>query len=104
MSVLITHSDDLHQNTYFIEMLFSFPAYLPPASDYDIQQQRNRLKHAVNEEDRASLLEATFADRRQHVVTLGTPMKKFLKLYPVLRDREEVRNGAHHSPVWERWE
>ena len=71
--------------------MFSLPAYLPPPPEDDVQQARNKLKReGLGAEERAALLSLTFPDRRQHAVAMRTPMKKFLHLYPALKDYDEV--------------
>ena len=58
-----------------------------------MQQTRNRLKQeGLTEEEREALRDATFPDRRQHAVALATPMKKFLCMYPMFKNHEEVSN------------
>ena len=82
--------------------LVIFPAYLPPAPEEDVQQQRNRLKRGdLDNEERKRLMEETFSDRRQHAVALRTPMKKFLQMYPALKQQEEV-SMVSTFPVLER--
>ena len=66
--------------------------------DEDAQYLRNRLLRQLDEgkltsegkAERAALIDATFADRRRHVVSLRTSMKKLLELYPILRNPDEV--------------
>ncbi|KAF0288806.1 hypothetical protein FJT64_019945 [Amphibalanus amphitrite] len=64
----------------------------------DVQHLRNRLLKHLHEAnltsegkaEREALINSTFADRRRHVVTLRTSMRKLLELYPILRNPDEI--------------
>ena len=56
-----------------------------------MQVHRNRLRQeGLTEEEREALRDLTFADRRRHAVALSTPMKKFLHMYPMMKNHQEV--------------
>ncbi|KAF0287362.1 hypothetical protein FJT64_014209 [Amphibalanus amphitrite] len=64
--------------------------YLPPEPEEDMQVHRNRLRQeGLTEEEREALRDLTFADRRRHAVALSTPMKKFLHMYPMMKNHQE---------------
>ncbi|XP_043191528.1 uncharacterized protein LOC122394192 isoform X1 [Amphibalanus amphitrite] len=75
-----------------------YKEYLPPMPEEDVQHLRNRLLKHLHEAnltsegkaEREALINSTFADRRRHVVTLRTSMRKLLELYPILRNPDEI--------------
>ncbi|KAF0306559.1 hypothetical protein FJT64_021963 [Amphibalanus amphitrite] len=80
--------------------------YVLSPLQHDVQMQRNRLRsEAIDKQQRTALMAVTFSDRRNHVIRLGTTVKRLLDLYPALKDPEEIwlemsrMEGAVEAPT-----